>query len=416
MKVLYFYQYFTVPEGSYSTRVYEFTRRWVKAGDSVTVITSVYDRSGIKPKGLISRFNIEGVDVRIINIRLSNKHGVLFRLLTFAAYALVASWYALTLSADVVVASSGPLTVGIPALLARYIRRRPLVFEVRDLWPEGAIQLGMLRNKTAIRLAHFLEKACYSAASGIVALSEGMADSIKARYGFDHIEVIPNASDNELVASLKGSFDLPSWAQGKHLAVYAGALGLIDDCAQILEVAKVVKDRGIENILFIIIGSGKECAPLKQAAEEKNLTNVRFLGPSPKETVMRWLMASTCSLFTVKNVPFLETASPNKVFDAFAAGTPVIQATRGWIKNLFEREQCGITVKQGDIEAMADAVVSLTNDARLREVLAANARRVAHEIFDRSLLAKRMRNVLLDSIEARFVSRASAASIARRLP
>src|SRR5262249_1617506 len=156
MKVLYFYQYFTVPEGSYSTRVYEFTRRWVKAGDSVTVITSVYDRSGIKPQRMISRFNIEGIDVRMINIRLSNGHGKAFRLLTFAAYAAVASWYALTVSADVVVASPGPLTVGIPALIARFVRRRPLVFEVRDLWPEGAIQLGMLTNKLAIRLARFL--------------------------------------------------------------------------------------------------------------------------------------------------------------------------------------------------------------------------------------------------------------------
>src|SRR5262249_22261084 len=127
MKVLYFYQYFTVPQGSYSTRVYEFARRWVKAGDQVTVITSVYDRSGITPDRMISRMNVEGIDVRMINIRLSNGHGKIFRLLTFAAYAVAACWYALTQPADVVVASSGPLTIGIPALLARYVRFKPLV-------------------------------------------------------------------------------------------------------------------------------------------------------------------------------------------------------------------------------------------------------------------------------------------------
>jgi glycosyltransferase involved in cell wall biosynthesis len=401
MKILYFYQYFTVPEGSYSTRVYEFTRRWVKAGDSVTVITSVYDKSGLKPTGLISRFTIEGVDVRMINIRLSNKHNVLFRLLTFAAYALVACWYALTLPADVVVTSSGPLTVGLPGLVARYVRRRPLVFEVRDLWPEGAIQLGVLRNRQAIRLARWFEGRCYGAASKVVALSEGMADWIRQRYGCRHLEVVPNASDNELVDSLAGSpAELPGWAVGKHLVLYTGTLGLIDDCAQILDVARVVESRGLGDIEFVIIGDGKERAELEERARTLKLSHLRFLGLMPKENVMRWLSAARCTLFTVKDVPFLSTASPNKVFDSFAAGAPVVQATRGWIKDLLDRERCGLTVAAGDPEAMADAVVRLTRDERLRADLSANARRVARQLFDRSMLAGKMRMIMSSACQA----------------
>lgn len=394
MKILYFYQYFTVPEGSYSTRVYEFARRWVKAGDSVTVITSVYDRSGINPQGLISRFNIEGIDVRMINIRLSNKHGKLFRLLTFAAYALVSSWYALVLPADVVIASSGPLTVGLPGLVARYLRRRPLVFEVRDLWPEGAIQLGILTNKPAIRLARFFERMCYGAASKVVALSEGMRDWIKQRYAFEHIEVIPNASDNELVDSIETPLELPVWAKGKHLAVYAGALGLIDDCGQILEVARRVQQQGITDVEFVIIGTGKAREELEEEAKYLKLEHTHFLGALPKEEVMRWLKAADCSLFTVKDVPFLATASPNKVFDSFAAGAPVIQATQGWIKDVLEREQCGLTVPPNDLDAMTEALLKVIRDRQLREHLSANARRVARELFDRSLLAEKMRRIL----------------------
>jgi glycosyltransferase involved in cell wall biosynthesis len=397
MKILYFYQYFTVPAGSYSTRVYEFARRWAKAGDSVTVITSVYDRSGITPEGWISRFHIEGIDVRMINIRLSNKHGKLFRLFTFAAYALLSCWYALVLPADVVVTSSGPLTVGLPGLAARYLRRRPLVFEVRDLWPEGAIQLGFLTNKTAIRLARFFERVCYRAASKIIALSEGMADEIRARYGFQHIEVIPNASDNELVDSIEDAIDLPEWARGKHLAIYAGALGLIDDCGQILDVAKILQNRGIGDVEFVIVGSGKERAELEEKAQRLQLEHLHFLGPKPKAEVVRWLKACCCSLFTVKDVPFLATASPNKVFDSFAAGVPVIQATQGWIKDLIEREQCGVTVATNDLEAMADAVLKLAYEPQTRERLSANARRVAREIFDRSLLARKMKNILAEA-------------------
>lgn len=399
MKILYFYQYFTIPKGSYSTRVYEFARRWVKAGDSVTVITSVYDKSGLAPESLISHFDVEGIDVRMINIRLSNKHGVLFRLFTFAAYALIASWYALVLPADVVVTSSGPLTVGLPGLLARYIRRRPFVFEVRDLWPEGAIQLGVLRNKLAIRLARSFEERCYRAASKVIALSEGMADWIRQKYNCQHVEVIPNASDNELVDSIDGRIELPPWAEGKHLVLYTGTLGLIDDCGQILDVARVIEDRGIADLEFVIIGDGKERAQLEAKTRALNLTHVHFLGLMPKENVMRWLRAACCALFTVKDVPFLATASPNKVFDAFAAGTPVVQATNGWIKDLLEREQCGINVHANNPEAMADAVLRLAHDKELRDTLAVHARKVAREIFDRSLLAGRMRNILASAAE-----------------
>src|SRR5436190_1062342 len=108
MKVLYFYQYFTTPKGSWGTRAYEFARRWVRAGDSVTIVTSVYDKSDLKPRGIIDRFEIDGIDVRVINVRLSNKHTKAIRIFTFALYALIACWYALILRADVVLASSGP--------------------------------------------------------------------------------------------------------------------------------------------------------------------------------------------------------------------------------------------------------------------------------------------------------------------
>src|SRR5687768_5483385 len=141
MRIVYFYQYFTTPAGSWSTRAYEFARRWVEAGHSVTVVTSVYDKSGMKPKGMIDRFEIEGIDIRVINVRLSQKHGKALRLLTYGVFAIVCCLYALCLRADVVIASSGPLTIAIPALVARYLRRRRFIFEVRDLWPEGAIQL-----------------------------------------------------------------------------------------------------------------------------------------------------------------------------------------------------------------------------------------------------------------------------------
>ncbi|MGC8667532.1 MAG: glycosyltransferase family 4 protein [Chthonomonadales bacterium] len=396
MRVLYFYQYFTTPKGCWSTRAYEFARRWVACGHTVTVVTSVYDKSDLKPRGLVSRFMVDGITVIVLNVRLSNKHGKLMRICTFAAYACLASWYALVLPADVVLASSGPITVGLPALVAHYLRRRPLIFEVRDLWPEGAIQLGLLRNPIAIVLARWLERSCYRAARTVVALSPGMKEWIQHRYGIRNVRVVPNAADNEQAAQ-SVPLELPCWAQGKSLAVYAGTLGLIDDCSQILECAKVLKARSVEDVAIAIIGDGRERAMLQSRAQEEGLDNVRFVGLIPKEEVMRWLLAANCALFVVRDVPFLATASPNKVFDALAAGVPVVQTSQGWIRDLLEREECGITVPPKDAEALADAVVRLARDRALRARLSHNARRVAQAQFDRGLLAHQMCSILLEA-------------------
>src|SRR5262249_3317346 len=156
------------------------------------------------------------------------------------------------LPADVVVCSSGPLTVGFPGILARYVRRLPFVFEVRDLWPEGAIQLGILRNKLAIQLARSFERLCYRTATKVLALSAGMAQLIHCTNASVNLEVIPNASDNELVDSINGDIELPDWARGKRLALYTGTLGLIDDCGQILDVASITQKQGVADLEYVL--------------------------------------------------------------------------------------------------------------------------------------------------------------------
>jgi glycosyltransferase involved in cell wall biosynthesis len=394
VRIVYFYQYFTTPRGSWGTRAYEFTRRWARVGDRVTIVTSVYDKSDLAPRGLVSRLQVEGVDVRVINLRLSNKHGFLVRVLTFAAYAVMASWYALTLPADVVVASSGPITVGLPGLVARYVRRCPFVFEVRDLWPEGSIQLGLLRNRAAILLARAFERACYRAADQIIVLSEGMAAWIRQRYGVSHITVVPNACDNELFGAAPPLGTLPSWADGQKLVLYTGTMGLMDDCGQLVRMAASLQARGIDDVMVVLIGDGAERAALERDIAERQLRNIRCLGLLPKPVVASWLAHARCALLAFRPVPCLDTVSPNKMFDAFAAGVPVVQATQGWIKDLLAREGCGLTVPSADPDALADAVVRLAYDEPLHARCAGNARRVAHELFARDPLAVKMRDIL----------------------
>jgi len=397
MKILFFYQYFTTPKGSWGTRAYEFARRWVAAGDQVTVVTSVYDKSDLDPSGLVERLEVDGIDVRVVNVRLSNKHGKLVRLATFFWFALVSSWYALTHRTDVVLASSGPITVGLPALVARYVRRRQLVFEVRDLWPEGAIQLGFLRSRVTTWLARRLEAACYRAAHTVVALSEGMRADILRRFPRVQVEVVTNSSDNDLFGDETPEAEIPENLAGKTLVLYTGTLGLIDDCSQLLNAAACLKRGGRDEFAFVLIGDGKERRDLEERAREEGLDNVHFFGLQPKVEVARWVRCASCMVIPTLEIPFLDTCSPNKLFDAFAAGVPVIQNTQGWIKDLLEREKCGLTVAPGDAQAWANAIVRLAEDEALRAKMGGDAKKVALELFDRDKLAEKMRAILKEA-------------------
>lgn len=392
MRILFLYHVFTAPGGSWSTRAYEFARRWVEAGDKVTIVTCQHEKSGLDPKGLIARFAIEGIDVRVINFKHSNKSGKIARILNYGLFAAAATGFSLTHRYDVLLASSGPLTIGFPALLARKLRRKPYVFEVRDLWPEGAIQLGMLRNARAISFWRRFERTCYRNAARVVALSKGMADEIE-KLGFKNIAIIPNACDNELFGR-PSNFVLPDWAQGKKLALYTGSIGQMDDCRQLIEMAAALEQRGAEDILVVLIGDGKERVTVENLAREKKLQNIRFLGLLPKSEVVGWLQQAHCALLSFKNVPALHTVSPNKMFDALASGVPIVQTTQGWIKELLQTEACGFTARPDDAENFAALVQQICHDETLRDTFAKNARRLASERFDRDVLAREMRAIL----------------------
>ena len=157
MKILYLYQYFSTPKGSWGTRVYEFAKNWVEQGHSVEVVSALYTKSDLRATRLVEKQYFDGIDVRVLNISIDNRQTILKRIMAFLQYSILSLYYALTVKTDVIVASSGPITVWIPGVLARLIRRKPLVLEVRDLWPEGAIELGVLKTNMSKKIARIFE-------------------------------------------------------------------------------------------------------------------------------------------------------------------------------------------------------------------------------------------------------------------
>jgi len=397
MRIVVFYQYFGTPKGSWSTRVYELVRRWVSEGHHVTVVTSPYYKSDIRAEKFITRKEFEGINLVIIDAADNNKESKLKRAVKALTFSTVSIFYALTLKADIVIASSGPITIGLPGLMAKWFRGKKMVFEVRDLWPTGAIELGLLKSPTMIGIARWFEKVCYSNASLVVPCSPGMDEGVKKVSSEVPTLVIPNASDPALFKSNTGRPEVfPKELEGKTIFLYAGSLGLMDDCFQIIRSLEYIDN---DSVALVFAGDGAEREALEKEARQSGNPNIHFLGLLPKNEIAKWFSVAAASFVTFKDVAVLHTSSPNKMFDSFAAGVPIIQSTKGWIKDLVEENDCGMNVDPHDPKDFARAISLIANDHESRERMAVKAAGLAQNDFNRDVLAKKYLDRLLEISE-----------------
>lgn len=394
MRIVILYQYFGTPGGSWSTRCYELARRWVRMGDEVTVITSPYDKSDIKPRGYIHRTEIEGIKLVVIDSGDSNTFTILKRMFRAVRFAITASYQAATIPCDILIASSGPITIGIPALIAKWIRGRRFVFEVRDLWPQGAIENGLIRGRFMERLSYGFEGFCYRNAELVVAASIGMEQSIRMRHPRTSTLVIPNASDIELFGN-GPDIEFPACIDtSKKTFLYTGSLGLMDAVGDVIEGFAALED--LSDIQLVIIGDGAERRMLQERVRELGLADkIHFIGLIPKFQVAGWYKIALASFVVFKDFPVWSTVSPNKMFDSFAAGVPIIQNTGGWIHDLVGEQACGLNAQMGDPQSMAECIRRISTDDTLRLELGRNARRLAETAFNRDILSRKYREGLL---------------------
>lgn len=396
MKILYFYQYFSTPKGSWGTRVYEFSKIWVEQGHEVTVVSAVYSKSDLKAIKLIEDQVFEGIKVKVLNITIDNKQSFLKRIRSFILYVLLSSWYALRIPTDVVIASSGPISVGIPGLIARYIRRKKFIFEVRDLWPEGAIQLGVLKNGLLKSLGYWLERTCYKAAAHIITLSPGMKQNIEQRFGLKNITSVTNAANLELFGTPK-DLDHPI-LESKKYVIYTGNIGKVNNSEWLLETARIMQEKGREYPKIILIGEGQQKEILLQKSKTLGLTNFEILNLVPKTTLVAYVQHALASLVPLKGVPILDTSSPNKFFESLAAGVPIIQNTNGWMKSYLEEYQVGYTVDPNSSEDLATLLIQLLENQTEMKVMGKRARVLAEEQFDKDALANKMLQAIQHAI------------------
>ena len=375
MRILYLHQFFITREGVGGTRSYEFARRFAERGHGVRMVTA--------GDGTRTVDGIEVVGVRggysdyVSATALSYPK----RMLAFGRFAAAACVAALRgPRPDVIYATSPPLTMALPALAAAARWRAPLVFEVRDLWPEAPIQMGALRHPLAVRLARALERLVYSRSVRVIALSPGIRDGIVAAgLAPQRVALVPNAADLDL-------FDPAAGEHSGFTVSYFGSMGEANDLTAVLEAARMLED-----VRFVLMGDGKRRGELEREAPP----NVEFPGAADeKDEVAALAAASDACLTLFKDVPVLATNSPNKLFDTFAAGRPAIVNMDGWMRELVEANEAGLYVRAGDGGDLADKLAWLRDRPDEVQRMGANARALAEREFGRDELASRALAVL----------------------
>ena len=393
MKVLYFHQHFTTPEGSSGTRSYEFAKALIAKGHKVTMVCGRSDRSGLDlpydgRKGLY-RGVIDGIDVIALPLAYSNSDGVAKRLLTFVRFAWKSVGIALSEECDLVFATSTPLTAAIPGIVARWFRRKPFVFEVRDLWPELPRAMGM-KNPVLLGGMWVLEGLAYRSSIACVGLAPGIVEGIVRRSPDNHtIALIPNGCDLELFhPGLKAPIDLPGIAPGDFVAGFTGAHGRANGLDAILDMAAVLKRRGAANIKILLVGDGSEKPRLIARAKAEGLDNVVFHPPMPKRKLAVLTASLGCGLMTLDNIPaFYRGTSPNKFFDYLAAGIPIVNNYPGWLADMIRDNGLGEAVPPANPEAFADALQRLAVDPKGCVRMGRNARQFGATAFSRVKIA-----------------------------
>lgn len=393
VKVLYFHQHFVTPKGAGAIRSYAMARKLIERGHSVTMVCGSAQGS---TTGLTGDFvngqrrgMVDGIDVLELNLEYSNSDSFGKRIRTFLSFAFRSVKVAMTEEYDLVFATTTPLTAGIPGILARWLRRKPFVFEVRDLWPELPKAMGVITNPVILGAMGVLEWVSYRSAHRLVGLSPGIVEGIRKRgVPADRIAMIPNGCDLDIFAAGGEPWRPAEIADTDLMAIFAGTHGMANGLDAVLDAAAELKRRGRSDIKLLLIGNGKLKPSLQARAEGDGLDNVVFHDPVNKTRLAGLMQSTDLGMQILANVPaFYFGTSPNKFFDYIAAGLPVLNNYPGWLAGMIETQECGYAVPPTDPKAFADALEQAAAERERLKAMGSNSRALAEREFDREKLS-----------------------------
>ncbi len=398
MKILYIYQHFVTPEKNGITRTYEQAKRLCAAGHEVHLIAS--DETFSEFKRDPYRTEHSGIKIHWLPIPYHNRLSFFRRIIAFSKFALGAARLGRRLDYEVVYVSSPPLTATLPGVYLARHKKVPLVLEVRDLWPDLPVVFRALRNPISIWLARRLELFAYKNARRVIALSPGIRKAVIERgVPAEHTFLVPNSCDIENFSNNKTpGLELPSGiGQDDAIVLYPGTVGIANGISYLVHLAHNMK-RLNPSVKFLVVGDGKEKDHVLELSRQLEVLNVNFFlkDPIPKVQIPSLFNRATIIINTLIDHPALWNSSPNKFFDALAAGKPIVINFEGWLADLIRKHDIGIVIHPNDTALAAQQIHNCLNRKAWLELSGKNAHRLGKEGFHRDKLFDTLHEALLE--------------------
>jgi len=398
MHVLLIHQIFAGPDDPGGTRHYEIGRYLVEHGHRVTVIASAVKYLTGEMAGPATEDPPAGMRIVRLAGRQDLHRSYLARARAYFDFAARAFRAAMSVpDVDVVWGTSPPLVQLVPAWLASRRCLGGFLLEERDLWPEFAVEMGVVRDGPVSRAALRMKRFLYGRARRIVVNSPGFLPFITG-YGvpLEKIEVVPNGVDaTQFDPAARSEAIRDAWgAADRFVVLYAGAIGPANGLDVVLDAAERLRGT---TALFVLVGDGKARGELVKAAEYRGLGNIRFVPAQPKRMMPATIAAADVCLASLRDIPLFRTTYPNKVFDYMAAGRPVLLGIDGVIRNVVENAGAGIFVQPGDGMALARGVLRLMGDPGEAKAMGQRGRDVVCAKFNRRAQGAQI-NAILDDL------------------
>ncbi|KAB7707378.1 glycosyltransferase [Bacillus aerolatus] len=402
MKILVLHQYFLGKDDPGGSRFNQFVKYWEEMGHEITVVAgTVHYATGQKKEKYKGKWIVEekySEKTTVLRTYVSEAYnksfvGRLWGYFSFTFSSLSAILFKVK-KHDVMIVTSPPLFVGITGLLAKLFKRMPMVFEIRDLWPESAIDTGVLNNKLIINIAYLVEKLSYKFADKINVLTPAFKQTLidKKSIREDKIIFIPNGADLDIFQPgprenwVRDKYNL----EGRFVITYLGAHGVANHLHSLLDVAKECEDQ--KDIIFMLVGDGMQKKELIKRAKDEGLNNVLFVDSQPKKVIADFCNASDICTAVLKKIDTFKTVYPNKVFDYMSCAKPILLGIDGVARELVEESGSGYYVDPENPKEFKEKILELYHNKQLQKQLGENGLSFVRENFSRESLAEKYVN------------------------
>jgi len=415
MKILFLTDNFPPETNAPATRTYEHARIWVAAGHEVTVIANVPNFPtgqvfpGYKNK-LWHQQTMDGIRVVRVWTYVTANEGFLRRSLDYFSFAVTGLIGGLFLpKPDVIVATSPQIFTTLGGCILAWIKRRPFIFELRDLWPDSIVAVGAMGEGPLLRMLRRLEYWLYHRAAKIISVTNA----------FKRV-LVANGVPQEKIAVIRNGVDLKAFVpgpkpvqlarrlgmEGKFVAAYVGTIGMAHGLDTLLSAAERLRHR--KDLAFVLVGTGAERTRLEEDGKRRGLENVVFVGPVSKEEVKQYWRLCDVALVLLKDVPLFLHVIPSKMFEAMGTGRPIILGVRGESQELLQEAVAGIVIPPENPQALAEAITRMVDNPSLCRDMGVAGRKFVEGKFDRQRLALDMLKVLEETVELRCGTEARA--------